>query len=140
MGLAACDGNPDAVRYRNLGAVTIPGVQPGYFDGVVSLNVGFANLMERLEARGVSIRELEVLRMQIDGRTSNEALERRVDQDLGQGWQRRVDFHSVATQVKAMVWESVGKPKRFYALLAHERVQSDSQGRAFRPMVLLHSK
>lgn len=39
-----------------------------------------------------------------------------------------------------MVWETVGKPKRFYAIAAWDKVSVSTKGRAYRPLETVFSR
>ena len=138
LGLVACHNNSTAVQMRDLTALSIPGLQALRFDDESSIPLSHATGDIRLEmlARGAS--DVDALQMATDGQISDEAIARHVDLTLGAGWHRSAGTFSAVAQVNPMVWETEGKPKRFFALAAFQQVLTAPQG-AYRPMIMVFS-
>ena len=142
LGLTGCDGNPPEVRNQDLGAITIPGVEPfGYRDNEaeISLSVTSSDVRDEIRTRGKSGR-LDAWEAIADGRTSIDAMAHHLDQTLGSAWQRSQGFYSLNKQVEVLVWETQGKPKRYYALIVYDKPSELSDGRVIRPMIVTYSK
>jgi hypothetical protein len=69
-----------------------------------------------------------------DEATTDEAIARAVDAQLGKDWKRSDGFSAVNPAVTLMVWESTAGPRRFYAIAAWNKLHTSTEGRKYRPL------
>ena len=128
MALPACSP-PDKTDLKSL---QIPGVEPFDFRDESTLPL---DLVARGAARGADGQMLAA-----DAVTIDEDIARSVDEWLGPSWKRSEGFDSGRPPIHVMVWETVGKPKRFYAIAAWDKVSVSTKGRVYRPLETVFSR
>ena len=142
MSLSACHENPAEVRNQDLGAISIPGLVPSGFEGEpdTMLRFAVASLTHAFDERAGSKTSLANLKLVGDDKTRNAAIAGSVEHALGPGWQRFDGYLPEHHGVELMAWETKGSPKRFYGLAAYGVVLKDSQGQAYRPVLVTYSR
>ena len=137
VALSACSP-PDRTDLLSL---PIPGVEffPFRDESSVPLMETAAELAERFVERGAK-RGINAPTLAADATTTDEDIARSVDEWLGPSWKRSEGFDSGRPPIHVMVWETVGKPKRFYAIAAWNKVSVSTKGRAYRPLETVFSR
>ena len=137
VALSACSP-PDKTDLLSL---PIPGVEffPFRDESSVPLMETAAELAERFVERGAK-RGINAPTLAADATTTDEDIARSVDELLGPGWKRSAGFDSSRPHIHVMVWETVGKPKRFYAIAAWDKVSVSTKGRVYRPLETVFSR
>ena len=137
VALSACSP-PDRTDLLSL---PIPGVKffPFRDESSVPLMETVVELAESFVERGAK-RGINTPRLAADATTTDENIVRSVDELLGPSWKRSEGFDSGRPPIHVMVWETVGKPKRFYAIAAWNKVSVSTKGRAYRPLETVFSR
>lgn len=137
MALPACSP-PDKTDLKSL---QIPGVEPFDFrdESTLPLDLVTTRLAHDFVARGAA-RGADGQMLAADAVTTDEDIARSVDEWLGPNWKRSEGFDADRPPIHVMVWETVGKPKRFYAIAAWDKVSVSTKGRAYRPLETVFSR
>ena len=139
LGLMGCDGNPPDVRVRDLASVSIPGVEAFNFqdEATAPLTMSTIAIRDQIRSRDKSAR-VQAWKGVTDGATSIDAMASHLDQTLGPAWQRSGDFRSYRDVIKVLMWETKGKPKRYYGFSTYTAL-SDQLGRRYHPLIVTYS-
>ena len=140
LGFAACSQNSARVDSQDLRTLSIPGVDFGPVHGAVALDWGMVSILRELVRRGARDESLSGSTLYADSHLSVDAIARRVDVVLGEGWQRSSGCSARDPGIQLLVWETTGNPKRYYGLAAEEQVQTNLDGRSIRRMVAVFSR
>ena len=118
MALPACSP-PDKTDLKSL---QIPGVEPFDFrdESTLPLDLATTRLAHDFVARGAA-RGADGQMLAADAVTTDEDIAGR-------------------PPIHVMVWETVGKPKRFYAIAAWDKVSVSTKGRVYRPLETVFSR
>ena len=139
MALPACSP-PDKTDLLSL-SVSVPNVEFNPYEDESSTPLLKAatelaeNFIDRGAKRGINEQSLIT-----NATTTDEDIARSVDEWLGPSWKRSEGFDSGRPPIHVMVWETVGKPKRFYAIAAWNKVSVSTKGRAYRPLETVFSR
>lgn len=139
MALPACSP-PDKTDLLSI-SLSIPNVEfyPDEDESSVPLLKTATELAESFIDRGGK-RGINGQMLITDATTTDEDIARSVDELLGPSWKRSEGFDSGRPPIHVMVWETVGKPKRFYAIAAWDKVSVSTKGRVYRPLETVFSR
>ena len=118
--LAACD-QPDTT---DLGALTIPGVNPTHYRAhnpayFLTQNTAF-RIRHNCRAYGAQNNSVSTQLVADEG-VSDDAIAAAVDKALGDNWQRSDKYTNPYPQIRVMAWESKTTPRRCYAIVAWQQ-------------------
>ena len=139
MALPACSP-PDKTDLLSI-SLSIPNVEfyPDEDESSVPLLKTATELAESFIDRGGK-RGINGQMLITDATTTDEDIARSVDELLGPSWKRSEGFDAGRPPIHVMVWETVGKPKRFYAIAAWDKVSVSMKGRVYRPLETVFSR
>ena len=139
MALPACSP-PDKTDLLSI-SLSIPNVEfyPDEDESSVPLLKTATELAESFIDRGGK-RGINGQMLITDATTTDEDIARSVDELLGPSWKRSEGFDAGRPPIHVMVWETVGKPKRFYAIAAWDKVSVSTKGRVYRPLETVFSR
>ena len=139
MALPACSP-PDKTDLLSI-SLSIPNVEfyPDEDESSVPLLKTATELAESFIDRGGK-RGINGQMLITDATTTDEDIARSVDELLEPSWKRSEGFDAGRPPIHVMVWETVGKPKRFYAIAAWDKVSVSMKGRVYRPLETVFSR